>query len=337
MAQLTAVPSAALRCPVLAAHAVGLDVDRWLAPHGLSLATLDARAPSVEVPLPKVVSIMQSLVDAGPPGWALRGASTLEPGAMGVLDHLCAAAPTVLASLRDFARYFDLVAHGASVSLTTGNELVVELAFPRAPEPMARAFVESTVGLLWSRLRSYLQQPHMRPAAVQLRGRADATLRDAWEHAVGIAPEFEQSGDRVRMPGSLAREPLAGSNAALRSFLDDLARSSRPAPEPTEPSTWAARTRTMLGEQPLNTELRAVARNLAVSERTLRRRLAEEDTSFAELRQQALQRRAMVLLEDRRLSPAEVAFAVGFSELSAFHRAFKRWTGSTPVQWRAAQ
>lgn len=79
-----------------------------------------------------------------------------------------------------------------------------------AVEPMARAFVESTVGLLWSRLRSHLQRPQMRPAAVQLRGRADATLRDAWEHAVGIAPDFEQSGDRVRMPASLAGEPLAG-------------------------------------------------------------------------------------------------------------------------------
>jgi AraC-like DNA-binding protein len=77
-----------------------------------------------------------------------------------------------------------------------------------------------------------------------------------------------------------------------------------------------------------------VARRLAVSERTLHRRLAEEDARFAQLLDDARRERATLLLDEPRLSCSEVAFLLGYAEPAAFFRAFRRWTGATPQRWR---
>ena len=78
-----------------------------------------------------------------------------------------------------------------------------------------------------------------------------------------------------------------------------------------------------------------MALRLKVSVRTLHRSLAAEGTSYRRLLDQLRLDIAERHLMDDRMSVAEVAFLVGFSELSAFHRAFKRWTGRTPVTFRA--
>lgn len=81
--------------------------------------------------------------------------------------------------------------------------------------------------------------------------------------------------------------------------------------------------------------LRRVAKALATSERTLRRRLAGEGIAFGALRERELQRLARDLLCSRSSTVDEVAYLLGFSEARAFQRAFKRWTGETPGAYRA--
>ena len=80
--------------------------------------------------------------------------------------------------------------------------------------------------------------------------------------------------------------------------------------------------------------LEQVAKRLATSERTLRRRLEEGGTSFRNLLDETRAELARSYVRDRRLPLTEVAFLLGFSEPSAFHRAFKRWTDTTPSAWR---
>jgi AraC-like DNA-binding protein len=77
-----------------------------------------------------------------------------------------------------------------------------------------------------------------------------------------------------------------------------------------------------------------VAKRLGLSERTLHRRLQEENTSFAALIDESRRDRAVLLLEDRRLSASEIAFLVGYSEPAPFFRAFRRWTGASPQEYR---
>ena len=68
--------------------------------------------------------------------------------------------------------------------------------------------------------------------------------------------------------------------------------------------------------------------------RTLQRRLAEEDTSFARLGDEVRRAFAEKYLAEDRLPIAEVAYLTGFGDPSNFHRAFRRWTGLTPREFR---
>jgi AraC-like DNA-binding protein len=80
----------------------------------------------------------------------------------------------------------------------------------------------------------------------------------------------------------------------------------------------------------------AIARRLGMSERTLQRRLADEGLSFQKLVDEARRELAEGLLVRSDYSLAEVAFLTGFSEQSAFNRAFKRWLDQTPAAYRQA-
>ena len=83
--------------------------------------------------------------------------------------------------------------------------------------------------------------------------------------------------------------------------------------------------------------IETVAENLSVSVRTLRRKLKQEGFTFQAVKQLALERRAKHLLRDTGLKLGEISYEVGYSEPSAFCRAFRRWTGYTPEEYRASQ
>lgn len=82
-------------------------------------------------------------------------------------------------------------------------------------------------------------------------------------------------------------------------------------------------------------DLEAVAAHLHISPQTLRRHLREEGSSFQELKDQLRRDIAIYHLRRADLSLQQIAWQLGFSEPSAFHRAFKKWTGLTPGAYRA--
>lgn len=81
----------------------------------------------------------------------------------------------------------------------------------------------------------------------------------------------------------------------------------------------------------------AVASMLALSPRTLARKLEAEGTSYGELQREVRYARAREYLRNRTLQVAEVADRLGFSDAAAFTRAFRAWSGQTPSQWRRAE
>ena len=89
-----------------------------------------------------------------------------------------------------------------------------------------------------------------------------------------------------------------------------------------------------LGNQSL--AMAALARELGTSTRTLRRRLLEHRTSYHEILDRVRRELADELLGDPHHPLSDVAFLLGFSDASAFHRAYVRWTGSTPASRRRA-
>ncbi len=99
--------------------------------------------------------------------------------------------------------------------------------------------------------------------------------------------------------------------------------------------TYAQRVGDCVVADPDRQDMRSVARVLGMSARSLRRRLTDEGAVYHEVVERALASLATRLLMDERKSIQEIAHHMHFSEASAFCRAFKRWTGSTPRQYQA--
>ncbi|HEX3770279.1 MAG TPA: helix-turn-helix domain-containing protein [Polyangiaceae bacterium] len=127
--------------------------------------------------------------------------------------------------------------------------------------------------------------------------------------------------DRMRA----TMEPLA--EAALR------ARSAAAAP----PSLAARVSARLVASLPEGADVAVVAAALHMSPRTLQRRLEEEGTAFTEVLDRARLELARTALQDRSASLTAIAFRLGFADLATFSRAFKRWTGQPPGQWRGGQ
>jgi AraC-like DNA-binding protein len=83
--------------------------------------------------------------------------------------------------------------------------------------------------------------------------------------------------------------------------------------------------------------LEASARQLRMSARTLQRKLNEKGTSHQDLLDEMRRELSMRYLQEPEVAICEVAYLLGFSESSAFHRAFRRWTGTTPRDYRRAR
>lgn len=77
-----------------------------------------------------------------------------------------------------------------------------------------------------------------------------------------------------------------------------------------------------------------VAQRLSMTLRTLQRRLADLDTCYRDVLNQTRHQLALEHLRSAQYSVGEISFLLGFSEVSAFTRAFRRWTGSSPSTWR---
>jgi AraC-like DNA-binding protein len=78
-----------------------------------------------------------------------------------------------------------------------------------------------------------------------------------------------------------------------------------------------------------------VARRLGIGSRTIRRRLLQGGTSYSEILDEVRRTRALVYLEEEGRTVSEVATLLGFANQSAFHRAFQRWQGQGPQQWKS--
>ncbi|MCY0988616.1 AraC family transcriptional regulator ligand-binding domain-containing protein [Nannocystis sp. ILAH1] len=140
---------------------------------------------------------------------------------------------------------------------------------------------------------------------------------------------------QIGFDAGLLAVPLPRADPQLFGYLARRAESMLLEGMPADAS-WADRVRREIGAALTEGEprLQAVAKRLAVSERTLHRRLLDEQTNFTGLVEEARHARALQLLADRSLSASEVAVLLGYAEPAPFFRAFKRWTGETPQGWR---
>ena len=102
--------------------------------------------------------------------------------------------------------------------------------------------------------------------------------------------------------------------------------------------SFSVQVRPLIAEQLARGRVRveAVAEQLNMSRHTLYKKLKQENLTFAVLLEDLRRERALAYLQDRSKPLVEIAELLGFSELSAFSRAFKRWTGASPAKYRSS-
>jgi AraC-like DNA-binding protein len=141
---------------------------------------------------------------------------------------------------------------------------------------------------------------------------------------------FDQPAHRLVFPATLLDLPFRTADAlATRLAIEQCERELA-----AIDTGVVGRVRGLLAGERVPT-LPDAARELHVSPRTLKRKLAEHGTTFSALRDDVLRQRALLLLDSRALSIGEIATRLGYTELPSFTRAFRKWTGMTPHAYRA--
>ena len=154
----------------------------------------------------------------------------------------------------------------------------------------------------------------------------------------GVDVEFGADADEISFPRPTGLLPVVGRDEHLNELLRRYAEEAL-ARKPQERLTVRSKAEDILPK--LLPHGRAVAsevaRQLGMSSRTLSRKLAEEDTSFAEILEQLRAALAKRYLNDETLPISEIAWLLGYREVSSLTHAFKRWTGMTPRRFRSDQ
>lgn len=153
----------------------------------------------------------------------------------------------------------------------------------------------------------------------------------------GCPLRYQQPLTRVVIPAAWLAMPLKNADAMLAQLLStqvDALLAQLPDSDALVESVRRHIARA--GARPAG-QAGAVARAMALSERSLHRRLQAAGTSYRRLREETLTHLACDYLRDHRLTLGETAELLGFSEQSAFSRAFRQWLGMSPLAWRKAR
>lgn len=316
---------------------VGLLTD-WMTLRGLHNATLAAElerwATEEAVPIPVWRGMLAQALALVPEDAAaeLEIGAQVQPSHVGVLGYLVLASETLGDALRAYQRYETLF-YGEQLADVVLKDGQVEIRWPQTDEPLGQEADGVAIAALVTFLRRQIDQPPPLDL-VGFRGAVSATTDRAYRAFFGCPVQWHDSYVRVRFPLSYLTVPMPGRDPALRQLLDRQAGAllrALPASTALERRLQQVLLR-LLAEGSPTLEMAAAA--LHMSPRTLQRRLGAHGLSWQQWLDRSREELARQYLADPVLSLAEVALLLGFSEQSAFTRAFRRWTGLRPGQYR---
>jgi len=212
-----------------------------------------------------------------------------------------------------------------------GEALVAHRWQPLLAQQQRQLSEETLAG--WVSFGRWISGLDIAPTEVRFQHSAPA---DTSEHArIFRCPvQFDQPDNALVFPRRLLAAPLSQADAQVRGMLDAYA--DRLLAELNQGHGVLDRARLELARQlpEQGPDLEAIAAALALTPRTLQRRLREGGLSFSQLVDETRQQLALHYLRDPALELAEIAFLVGFSEAGSLARAFRRWTGTSPGEYR---
>jgi len=290
--------------------------------------------PGVRAPLDSVIRLWEhARRQTRDEAFPLHVAEFLPFGAYKTYDLLLATAPTVGEALAKAAKYNGFVNDAFRPTLQERRGRVcieyVNCVDPQCNPPEYLEFIFAcfllrfrlTTGVAW------------RPAEIHFRHSPPRSLTE--HHRVFQAPIlFNQPVTRVFIDRSALEIPQLFADAPTSELLEHYIRATLDHPCVDDELTRALRKAIQALLASERVTLAAAARRLGVGRRTLQRGLEARGTSFREVLRALRCELSLTVLTRRGVPMNEAAESLGFSELSSFSRAFKRWTGISPQAYR---
>lgn len=292
--------------------------------------------PDTRIPRAVATRLLELAVEAtGDPRIGLSAAELTEAHDFDVLEYAARASPTLGDAVGCFMRYAQLMDDALEMTLDKEGERAILRFHLRPPitQPLAASDFIVAAALSFSKRNVATYEP---PLEVQL---AHPPPPHAAEYGarLGTRVRFGAPCDAIVFPKSRLAAPLLRANPSIANAFEQHAQ--KLLVEVQKADGLSGKIRRILLETlrrgPVN--MNEVARREAMAVATMRRRLRDEGTTFADLLEEVRRDLSFQYLRDGGLTLTEIAFLLGYSNVTSFTRAFQRWTQTTPGAYRERQ
>ncbi len=308
---------------------LGVDAAAWLAISGLKECDLvDAAAV---VPIETFGELVANAIAlTGVSGFGVLAGRRLIPGSHGILGLAAAASSHISEAMQIVARFVCLRTGVIDIRTQVTNETLKVHFVPALGLGSARNAVTEISVVAVKNIADDLFRGRSRCSEVFFEFPEPphaALARDIF----GCTVRYGQRWSGLSFPLAVAEEPAYKHDPlvlaeAMQICVDELKRLGNNKLVSTRLE------RVILDHLPALPALPACARLLGMSQRTLHRRLLEEETSYREVIESVRHRMALELIR-RKTTVKEVAYSLGYTDIANFRRAFKRWEGVAPSEW----
>jgi AraC-like DNA-binding protein len=266
-------------------------------------------------------------------GTNLARASPL--GSLGTFDYAVWSSATLREAIARSARIYEYICRGVSLVLgQDGDVATLQIRSAGSAGPSSTVLVDFTLALHVVRMRETLDDA-MRPRAVRVRHAPTDPASDL--AFFGVKTSFGQERDELAFDAGLLDSEMGASDRRTTALLEAHAYDSIAKMRAGDPLLGRVRAAIAAHLERSDVDLAHVASDLGQSERTLQRQLQARRTSLRKLVDGLRRDMAIDRLADASASTVEIARDLGFATPQAFYRAFQRWTGMTPAQFRATR
>ena len=298
-------------------------------------ATLDN--PDGRVRRSQILSTWRFVSEAlDDPAIGVHVAQSLDVGAFDVMDYMLATSPTVREGLEALLSYLRLLLDQASIEVHEEADIAAcRFRLFNDDSGLETFSAQFLMSLIMHRLRACANLTGWRPLGVTFSHDAEGRKAE-YREFFGCPVTFNAALNEIVLPAMLLDAPMKRADAGLNSVLIRHADQQLAKLPPVDSFDEAVREAVYeaMSEGTGLPTMEEIAKRLAVGARTLQRRLSDAETSFNRIVDETRFDLATRLLGDAQMAIGEIGFMLGFSEPSAFSRAFKRWTGKTPMRVR---
>lgn len=267
---------------------------------------------------------------SGNPNFGLQLGLHQGVGIFGSLLYLARNSTNVGEALRDLGRYFHVHDNYADVVVQPLDDHALLCYASRGePLPGIRQVSELAVGVGQQLMRT-LMGSRWQPEAVLLQHAPMATPA-VYRRLLGLVPRFNSHSDALMFDAGLLEVPLSSADKELHRLMQQQLESMSQDQATQLPAHVQRLLRSFLPSGRVTVDY--IADFMNISPRSLQRHLAEQGTSFQALLDETRQAMTMRYLSDSDMNLGQLTEVLGYSDQSAFSRAFLRWFGVSPREW----